>query len=60
MGGGLMNIIGGPFMPDPVYCDRRCKFNPHGVCTKRTQTRISNTARCPFFSIEVQEDEPDA
>lgn len=55
-----MNIIGGPFMPDPVYCDRRCKFNPNGVCTKNVQTRITNTARCQFFQRELREDDDDA
>lgn len=52
-----MNFFGGPAMSDPVYCERRCKFNPNGVCTKKTQTRISDTARCQFFQREVACDE---
>ena len=55
-----MNMFGGPIEIDPVYCDRRCRFNPNGVCTKKAHTRISDTARCGFFARESREDDEDA
>lgn len=54
-----MSVLGAPLDRAPVYCDRKCRSNPNGICTKRTQSRITDTVRCPFFIRESKEDVDD-
>jgi len=54
-----VSFLGGPVERDPVFCERRCKFNPNGICQKKTQTRITETYKCQFFQREIPEDDAD-